>query len=249
MSVRYTDGYQKTLALLGLPDTHYPSQETVHEWMLAIVDTLAKEITNSGKPSLVGSFELSVGSNETDKGIPVDDFFMLFHAYDTVTNRPIDIINTPDAERWGVAAPPNSGSDRILAIGWRGAGEDKRLVIYPPGSSGTVRVWYMKQTDHGAGPNEIVELLDGFESVLVPAATALYGMFAWAWSNKSPEQQEMMKAGLMDPRNPMSLISVYTEQKKLFMERVYNPFTVHATNRLSSPAAKHQLMRHMNPWR
>jgi hypothetical protein len=247
--VLYKDSYQRTLALLGHPDTDYPSFELCHEWALVTVDTLAKEVTNSGKPSLVGSFDLSVSSSETEKSMPVDDFYMLFHAYDTTTNRPIDVINTPDAERWGVAGPPNTGSDRILALGWRGTGDDKRLVIYPPGASGTIRVWYMKTIDHAAGPNAVVQLLDDFEQVLVPAGVALYGMPFWSWTNQPIERQAMTKQALQDPSNPMSLVNVFNGQRALFEDRVYNPFVVHASNRLTSPHAHHQIMRSMNPWR
>ena len=248
MTVLYQDSYQRTLALLGHPDTDYPSLEMCHEWALVAVDTLAKEITGSGKPTMIDSFEISVSSTETEKSIPRDDFEALFHAYDTSSNRPIDVINTADAERWGVAGGPNGSGGTILALGWRGSGDDKRLVIYPPGASGTLKVWYLKQIDHQAGPASTIQLLDGFESVLVPAAVALYGMFAWKWSNRSEEAQEAMRGRLQDGRNPMSLVNVYNEQRKLFLERVYNPFTVHASNRPSSPHARHQLMRSLSPW-
>lgn len=248
MSVLYQDSYQRTLAMLGHPDTDYPSLELCHEWALIVVDTLAKEIVNSGRPTLIDSFEISVSSSETTKSIPRDDFEMLFNAYDTTTNRPIDIINPANAERWGVAGAPNGGGGPIAALGWRGSGDDKRLVIYPPGASGTLRVQYLKQTDDLAGPNSPIQLLDGFERVLVPAAVALVGMPFWKWSNRTEREQERIQARLEDPRNPMSLISVFNEQRKLFIERIYNPFVVHASNRPTSPHAQHQLMRSRNPW-
>lgn len=248
MSVLYQDSYQRTLAMLGHPDTDYPSLELCHEWALIVVDTLAKEIVNSGRPTLIDSFEISVSSSETTKSIPRDDFEMLFNAYDTTTNRPIDVINPANAERWGVAGGPNGAGGSILALGWRGSGDDKRLVIYPPGASGTLLVQYLKQTDDAAGPAATIQLLDGFERVLVPAGTALYGWFAWKWSNRSEEMQDRMRSALMDPRNPMSLVNVFEAQKKLFLERIYNPFVVHASNRATSPHARHQRMRNLNPW-
>lgn len=248
MSTRYQDSYQKTLALLGHPDTDYPSLELCHEWALTVVDTLAKEITRSGRATLVDSFELTVSSTETEKSIPRDDFEALFHAYDATTNRPIDVINTADAERWGVAGLPTGGGGTIAALGWRGSGDDKRLVIYPPGASGTLKVYYLKSIDHQAGPGATIQLLDGFDTVLVPAGVALYGMAFWTWKHWSEERQEATRSRLQDVRNPMSLTRVFEEQKKLFLERIYNPFTVHASNRPTSPHARHQIMRSRNPW-
>lgn len=250
MTATWQDGDARMLFMLGQPDTDYPARETRFEWQLMTADALMKEATRSGKPHLIGSFALSISASELTKVIPVDDFEALFTAYDTATNRPIPVINFTDAERWGVTSLPNTiAAGSVLAIGWRGVGDEKRIVVYPQGATANLTVFYMKTIDQSPNPQAAIEILDGFDMVLVPAAVALYGMPFWRWSNLSAAERDRRVAMLQSDQNPMSLVNVYKSQWEFFRERVYNPHHVFTTDRPTSTAGRHQLMRALSPWR
>lgn len=245
MRATYRDGDERTLQLLNRPNTDDPSFETRFEWLLAHTDTLCKEITAAGHGGLVSSFTISVTASEREKTIPRDDFEALFHAYDQRTGRVIPVINTPDARRWGVGELPGycQGSD-VLALGWRGTGDDRRLVVYPSGASGTLTVYYVRSINQISSPDETIDVLDTFELVLVPASVAMYGMGWWKWSRYSDAEQERIRAMALDERNAASLAGLYKRQYNRFIDRIYNPFRVAGEDRATSRHAVSQILRH-----
>lgn len=244
----YNDVDQRALELLNFPDIEDPSKEVRLSLQLTIVDTYAKEITRSGKPALVDNFTTSFSGSETERSIPRDDFEGLFHAVDVATGQPIQVFNFADAALYGVAGAQGSGAGgRICALGWRGVGDEKRLMAYPSGASGDVQVWYLVGIDQNPALTSQVNLLDQFHLGLVPLALSLAGMPYWKWRGLSEAQTDKRKAMYLDPRNPLSLVGMHADQKRLFLERVYNPDVKRPSRALKSVGARRHLQRQFGP--
>lgn len=244
----YNDVDQRALELLNFPNTEDPSKEVRLSTQLTVVDTYAKEITRAGKPALVDQFTTSFSASETEKIIPRDDFEALFHAVDILTGLPISVFNFANAALYGVAGAAGSGAGgRIQALGWHGVGDEKRLMAYPPGAEGDVQVWYLVGIDQNPALTSQVSLLDQFHLGLVPLALALAGMPLWKWRGLPEAQADKRKAGFLDARNPMSIVSLHQRQERLFLERVYNPDVKHPSRKLSSVSSRRHLSRQFGP--
>jgi hypothetical protein len=240
---------ERMLELLGYPNRSRPNRHQRLTWLNLAIDDLAKEAESSTKPHLVEKFSLQVVAGTNEYVVPVDDFSSLYYvvsdpdAFPEETQREIEVINFPDSNLYVGTSGIREGESKVVKMGWRGFGDDRRLITFPTNASDQLICWYNRKAPDEPSVSDQVFTQDSFQLSLVPAAAALMGMAEWTWEGMLPQEEDIKKQWLLDKSNPMSLLNYYNKQYHHYVQRTQRPNTAHPSAKLQGHASRRRIRR------